>query len=514
MKNLRAEIEQAINTYKSGNLIKTETITKKLISENPKIGFLYNLLGLTLVRQKRIEEAEIIYKKGIAADPKFAMIYNNLGMLYIKYKSNEEDAEKFYKKAIDIDQNIYEPKTNLGNLYHSINKFKKSIMYHKLAIETNPKIPYSYLNLANVYITIGSFHLAVKQLKEAIKIDYYFYQAHRLLSRIIKYTKKEPHLNQLKELYQKLGNNFSEDKMLLGFALGKAYEDIKDYDQSFKYYKNSNIINKSKNKFFLKIEKEKFSKIKSKFNKDFFKEKRINGYETNKPIFIVGMPRSGTTLVEQIISSHKDVYGADEIELLPKIIDNYFGKNYEKIDSINKVDFNKMGNEYIDEMNRVSEDSIRCTDKLPYNFINIGFIKLMLPKAKIVHCCRNPKDNIFSIFKNYFPGNKISYSSDLSEIVDYYNLYSDLMNKWNLLMPNYIINIKYEDLVLNNKKEVLKILNFCDLNWDDKCLKFYENTRPVKTASDIQVRSKIYKSSINSWKDYKKHLIKFFNKLD
>ena len=172
-----------------------------------------------------------------------------------------------------------------------------------------------------------------------------------------------------------------------------------------------------------------------------------------------------------------------------------------------------MGEDYIKEMNIKSNNAKRSTDKLPYNFLNIGLIHLMLPKSKIIHCYRNPKDNIFSIFKNFFPGNKIAFSSDLKETIEYYNLYKDLMKFWKYTLPNFVYDISYENLINNTESETIKLVKHCDLNWDKNCLSFYNNKRPVKTASDTQVRNKIYKTSINSWKNYHDHLNKFYDDL-
>ena len=150
---------------------------------------------------------------------------------------------------------------------------------------------------------------------------------------------------------------------------------------------------------------------------------------------------------------------------------------------------------------------------MPENFYWVGFIKLILPQSKIIHCHRNSKDNCLSLFKNHFPGGKINYSYDLNKIVEYYNLYSDLMNYWNNLLPNFVFNIKYENLVSNVKNEIHNLLKFCNLDWNANCLHFHNNKRAVKSASDIQARSKIYTSSINSWKKYEKYLTNYFLKL-
>ena len=230
------------------------------------------------------------------------------------------------------------------------------------------------------------------------------------------------------------------------------------------------------------------------------------------------MPRSGTSLIEQILASHSKVFGADEVLFIPNLINKYFNQDninlfLQGIFDFDSSNLKKMGEDYIMSMKSISNNSARTTDKLPANFLNIGLIKFIFPKSKIVHCERNAEDNIFSIFKNYFPGNKITFGSDLRETVEYYKLYFDLMKFWNKLLPNYILNIKYENLVKNTEYEIKNLLNFCDLDWESNCLKFYKNKRPIKTASDTQVRSKIYSSSINLWKKYEKFLRKYYDNL-
>ena len=150
---------------------------------------------------------------------------------------------------------------------------------------------------------------------------------------------------------------------------------------------------------------------------------------------------------------------------------------------------------------------------MPINFLYLGFIKLILPKSKIIHCKRNSKDNCLSIFKNYFRGKKLTFAYNIEEIVDYYNLYKNLMDYWKMIFPDFIYEIKYENLIINTKYEIKKLLTNCNLEWEDDCLNFYKNKRPIKTASDFQARNKIYASSVNSWKNYEEYLLRPFKKL-
>ncbi len=524
MEKLKKQIEEAVEIYKSRDLIKAEKITKELISSNSKVVFLYNLLGLILVDQKKIDEAEEFYNRGLKVDPNFAMIYNNLGLLYANHRikndfSNLGKAEFFYKKSIALNENIPEPHNNLGTLYSTLNKIENAIDSYKKAISINPNFSFAYHNLGNAYISLGKMEEAKKNLLMAIKLSPDLIVAHRTLSRLIKYTQKDEHFNSLKKMYQDTKNNNSEVKMELSFALGKAHEDMKNFEESFSYYQEANLINRKKISFSIKKEKSKFDEIKNIYSEKLFEEFKNEGHKTESPIFIVGMPRSGTTLVEQILSSHSSVFGADEVEILPRLIKKYFGDNnlrlfFNKVVDFKNENFEIMGREYEKQMINISNNSKRYTDKLPTNFLLIGFIKLILPKSKIINCKRDARDNCFSIYKNHFTSGKVHFAYNLNEIVEYYKLYSDLMNYWVNLFPKFIYNISYESLIENSTDEIKKILKFCNLEWEENCLHFYKNQRPIKTASDVQVRKKIYNTSISKWKNYETFLNDYFRNFD
>lgn len=265
-------------------------------------------------------------------------------------------------------------------------------------------------------------------------------------------------------------------------------------------------------------EKNEFLRIKQIFNEKLFNKFKVSGNQDFSPIFILGMPRSGTTLVEQIISSHPEVFGGDELNFLTDIVKkNFKDKNFElilqKFSSLNEHDLIKLGTEYINNLKNKSNNSNRTTDKLPINFKWIGLIKLLVPNSKIIHCYRNPEDNCLSIFKNFFTSKELTFAYNLEEIIEFYNLYENLMIYWKKLLPKFIIDIKYENIVQNPEEQIKSLIDNCNLSWNDTCLKFYNNKRAISTASDAQARKKIYKTSINTWKKYEKHLKKSFQKL-
>ena len=190
-----------------------------------------------------------------------------------------------------------------------------------------------------------------------------------------------------------------------------------------------------------------------------------------------------------------------------KIIDEAFKKAFYRL--LSKI----LNSKYINKLKSLSDNSEVVTDKLPINFKWVGLIKLILPNSKIVHCIRDPKDTCISIFKNYFANPDLNFAYNLEDISEFYNLYNDLMKHWKNTLPKFVIDIKYEKIIQNPKQQIRSLLKACNLNWNDKCLKFYNNKRVIKTASDIQARKKIYKSSIDSWLNYKKYLEEVFKRL-
>ena len=516
MKKFEEEVQNLLNLYKLKNLSAAEITANNLINKHPQNVWLYNILGLIFMEQKRFDEAINSFEKGIKVDANYAALYDNLGTIY-KKKKDYSKSETYYKKSIELNNKIPEPKNNLGNLYRLLNNNNKAIDCYVAAIKTKTNFFPGHYNLGITYKSIGKFKESKWHLNETIKINENIYAAHRNLSEITKYSVNDPHLNLLKKIYNDKKNK-NTNKKELAFALGKAYEDVKDFKKAFEFYNDANNLHRKTIDFSIKDEIDEFKEIKKTFNKKLYKTFNKSGNRDNTPIFILGMPRSGTTLVEQILSSHSDVYGGDELNFLPDILKESFTTSdnkisFSKFKKLNKIELEKIGEKYIKNLKALSPVSKKISDKLPINFKWIGLIKLILPNSKIIHCNRNSKDVCLSIFKNYFVSDKLKYAYNLKELTEFYKLYSNLMKHWEKTLPKFIYNIKYENIIHNPDREFKRLLKACDLGWDANCLKFYENKRAVNTASDTQVRKKIYKTSLHSWKKYKKFINKFFQKL-
>ncbi len=520
MDNLKIEAEKEaqiiLNYFKAKDYISAEVKAKKLIKKFPNFQAVYNLLGLCLQSQKKFLEAIKYYKIAIQNNPNFFVAINNLGLTYHNMY-DLKNAQHYYERAIEINPKFTHPISNLGNIKKELNNYEEAIKCYKLALSIDNKLYIVLHNLGMAYQALGKFEESKKYFESVLKINSKFTRADRSLSMSLKYDINNPHLkimeNKIKD--QSL-NNFQ--KIELYFGLGKAYEDIKNYKKSFENYKLGNKIKRDAIKYQINDDVKLFENIKNSFSNINFQNLENVGNKSNKMIFILGMPRSGTTLVEQIIANHKNVYGAGELRDLTQIIKENFLVNDkikfpEKFNIKDQNFFSNMGTKYLENLDRYNTNKNYITDKAPLNFKWIGLIKLILPKSKIIHCTRDPKDTCLSLFKNFFEG-ELNFSYNLEEAGKYYKLYQNLMEFWKQLLPDFIYDISYEKLVENQEFESRKLLDFCNLDWDKNCLTFYRNKRGIVTASFAQARKPIYKNSVNSWQNYKNELLPMFKILE
>lgn len=502
------EAKIILNNYTAREFNIAEIKAKKLIKKYPNYAVIHNILGLCLSEQKKFKQAIEVLKKLIKIRPDFVLAYSNLGNIYNKL-GDKESAKKYFEKAIEINPKLAMAHNNLGNLYRDLKKYDEAIICFKKAIEYNSEIFVFYNNLGVTYQNLGRFKEASEILYKAIEKNPNFAPAHHHLSTIVKYNKDHPHLNAMEKSISNK-NIPIEDKMYLNFGIGKAYEDIKNYDKAFIHYKIGNENKRKLINYSIKDDIELFENIKKTFQKNTFDKFKNTGVDDSTPIFILGMPRSGTTLVEQILSSHSKVYGADEVKNYDDTIKKYFYSNekYNFTENFNKTKnslLKKIGEEYVESIRKFSKESRYISDKALLNFRWIGLIKLTLPNAKIIHCVRDPKDTCLSIFKNNFAG-RLDFSYNLKELVTYFNLYTDLMEHWHKTLPGFVYDIFYERLISNQKNETKKLLESCNLDWEESCMNFHNNKRPVVTASIAQIRQPIYKNSVKSWKNFESHL--------
>lgn len=296
-------------------------------------------------------------------------------------------------------------------------------------------------------------------------------------------------------------------RMQLSFGLGKMHDDLKVYDKAFDYFAEGNAIRRKGISYDGAKTRVEFEAMKATFSREFFENHRPSAIEDDAPIFVVGMPRSGTTLVEQIIASHPQVFGAGELVILKTAVGKGFPLDMKGgfpagIANMPDKAFADAGHDYLDMLHARYPGFKHVTDKMPGNFLLVGFLHLMLPKAKIVHCSRNAVATCLSIFKSHFRGDGHLYGYDLAELADFHNLYVDMMAHWHTVLPGVVHDVRYEDFVADQEGQSRALIDYLGLPWNDAVLSFHENERQVRTASAAQVRQPMYKGSVDLWKRY------------
>ncbi len=511
-RNRIVEINNLISLNKfSQALSKCEILVKKF----PNNSYLLNLQGLILQQCNQVKKSIICFNKALSAQKDNYAAMNNLANSY-KNLFEFEEAENLYKTIIRNDVANVKALNNYANLKREINQYQEAKKLLLKGLKIEPKNINLLLNLAICCQGIGEMNEAKNYLSKILDIQPSNTNAHKLLSTMINYNKDQTHLAEMKKFIDDKSLN-SNQKTELFFALGKAHEDLKDYENSFQFLKKANSIQKRDQTYLLENTKKIFDNIIKIFdNIDIIKPKPN---DLNKNIFICGMPRSGTTLIEQMVASHNSVEGAGEIHYLSEIIKNNFleGIKFNKskiLDEIKNPE-NLIFKKYNNLINFHNFKSNFITDKAPQNFMWIGFIKIFFPNSKIIHCFRNPKDNCLSIFKNHFSSPTMSWAYDQKNIAEQYILYSRLMDYWKSKFKDDIFDANYEKIINSPEEEVKKIISFCDLPWDPECLNFHKNKKtPVQTVSVAQASKPIYKSSIQSNEPYVKYLSEMFNILD
>jgi len=489
--------------------------SKKMLKEDPSQITFYNLLALSYRELGNINRAEEILKNALKINPNAQSVINNLGSTY-RAKGEYVKSEEFLKSALSNNPNDINALCNFANLKRDTNEFDESIKFYEKAYKINSKITTVVINLAGAYQIIGKFDLSKKYLEIFLKDNPYNVIAHKLLSSIINYKKDKTHQYQMLLALEK-GSLNNHDLSTLNYALAKSYEDQKNYEKSFEHFKTANDLQRKRNKSYsINHDVKYFDKIKNIFNNTDFDKYERNKMNKSNLLFIVGLPRSGTTLTHQILSSHSKIYGAGELPHLYNFIKNNIEnknftslfKNYSKENDKKIKDIAKL---YISKIDYFKTDKIFTLDKAPLNFVCIGFIKILFPDAKVIHCNRNLEATALSIYKNSFE-DSIRWGNNEEDLVKFISIYLDLMKYWEKKIPNFIYNLDYQKLVENQKEETQKLLKYCGKDWEDSCLNFSKSPTPIKTVSITQARKPIYKTSLNSYEKYSEFL-EMFKKL-
>ncbi len=492
------------NAYKAkGDLFLAIAAFKKAAKIKQNFDICINL-GNTLATVKQYAEAVKYLKQAVSINPDDAAAYYNLGRV-LNSAGLLEESISAYEKAIALKADFFEAYNNMGNTCLSIAEIDKANYCYDEALRIEPDSLDALSGKLRLLDKIKNFDKAFELVEPHIKKKTEHAGLCATFADFAHYLGRE---EQALEWLSKLTNSSrlsAADKSRLFFLLGKILDEKKDYKAAFENYEQANLLVRQPTDF--NQIKGYFSCLKNTFSKNRFEKYAKSTTLSCRPIFIVGMPRSGTSLVEQIIASHPKVAGAGELEMvssLAKETEGFVNNNisYPKIiEHLSSVQLDLLAKKYLQRLDMVNSDAEYVTDKMPHNFLHLGFIQLLFPNCRIIHCRRNALDTNLSCYFQDFTGNH-PYSNDLSDLAKYYRLYYDLMGYWqaNLSLP--IFNIDYEQLISNQETTSKQLIKFCQLDWHNDCLHFHKNKRVVSTASYDQVRQKIYSKSVERWRNY------------
>jgi len=489
--NLLGQTDEALNSY------------KQALSINPDYADAHNNLGIIHHEMGQLDEAIKCYEKTITINPENAEAHNNLGVTLNKLTQFHE-AINCYEQALAINPSYDESYFNLGTTLYELGRNDEALNSYKQTLIINPNYADAYNNIGNILQELGQFDEAFSNYVYALAIDPDNAEFHRNLALMKNYKKGDTQVIKMQSLLSD-GNLSKSERIQLCFALAKAYDDLGEKDELFKILNQGNYLRKDELNYSIEKDLNNHSLFRKMFVSNIENSSSYDSLSI-RPIFIVGMPRSGTTLVEQIISSHHKVHGAGELNaldnLIAPIMNNYSTHN----NSLSEKNFLSIRQGYSKKLSNLNVIESVITDKMPTNFKNIGFILKAFPEAKIIHLKRDAMAICWSIYQRYFPAEGIGFAYDMEDLGEFYNSYTEMMTFWHELFPNQIYDISYEDLTTNQEHETKKLLEYCELDWDKNCLNFHKNKRAVKTSSSFQVKEKMYQGSSDVWTKYKTQL--------
>jgi tetratricopeptide (TPR) repeat protein len=511
---LRPAYAEAINNMGTalrdmGRGAEAEATYRQAQALKPDDPSVLNNLALALKDFERFEEASALLTRSLSLDPGNAKASTYLALVRLEQKLVPE-AETAAQRALALAPADPEALNAMGLVRFEQQRSDEALALHCRAIALKPDLADAHNNIGNILKENGELAAARAALERAIELDpreagYYFN-----LADAKKFTAGDAHLAAMEQRLRNLDGLSAIARSRLDFALAKAYDDVGRYEEAFACMREGNALKRGRIDYDEASTLGLFDRIRSAFGRGLLEAKMgAAGYASSLPVFVVGMPRSGTTLVEQILASHPAVHGAGELTDFNRLVDRMAGPRGdafcypEDTRALTTDQLRALGEAYAEGLRRRAPGAARVTDKMPANFLFLGLIHLALPNAHIIHVLRDPRDTCLSCFSKLFTAAQ----DDLGELGRYYRKYAELMAHWRSVLPaGHMLEIRYEDVIADLEAAARRIIDHCGLDWDPRCIAFHEAKRPVRTASASQVRRPIYRSSQGRWRAYAAHL--------
>ena len=505
-----------------------ETVYRKALDLQPNNPDTLDNLALAVKDLDRLDEAANLLQRALVIEQNSDKIHLHYGTVLLDQKKVEEAAAAA-GRALALNPNNHDTINLMGRVAFERGDLDSALIDYRRALTLKPDLADAHNNIGNVLKELGRLAEAEEAYLQALRLDPNIAGVYVNLADSKKFAPGDTHLVAMETLAAKPDGLSKSDRMQLDFALGKAYADLQDYPRSFRHLLDGNAAKRATISYDQKSVLALFDQIENVFTAELIAAKAGGGEPSPSPIFVIGMPRSGTTLVEQIIASHPLVHGAGELQTFNDVILTVHGPDGstlsypEFVPTLDAAALRQIGSHYIAALrelalkqgDRKNANQIqRITDKMPSNYYFVGLIHLALPNAKIIHSIRDPVDTCISCFSKLFSAEQ-NHTYDLAELGRYYSRYERLMAHWRRVLPEgSVLDVRYEDVVADLEGQARRIIAHCGLPWDDRCLSFHRTERPIRTASATQVRKPIYKSAVGRWRVYEEQLGPLLNALN
>jgi tetratricopeptide (TPR) repeat protein len=507
----KSAVVEAITRVQEGREKEAIELFRKVLKADPdNVDAMRYLAAAYLKEQKNMGDAEALLRRASQIAPAYVEVLMLLGSVLMERNKYPEAAEAF-EKVIKLHPNSDAAWAGLAQSFARSDKIEQAANAFVRAIELNPRVPLVQMSYGHILKTLGDQEKSLTAYREAIRLRPNFGEVYWSMANLKIFKFEDSEVVAMEKQLEDSELEASPE-VHFRFALGKAYEDRKDYSKAWHYYDTANKKQRELVKHDPVEVQMKQAQIMDVFSREFLKEQSGNGFDVPDPIFIVGLPRSGSTLIEQILASHSQVEGTAELPFLGKIASTMGRYRSDSVrfpaavKDFRKQDWLAYGKQYI-EMSSThrTTSATYFTDKLPNNFPLVGLIHLILPNAKIINARRHPIDCCLGNYKQLW-GKGQHFTYDVFELADYYREYHKIMSHWHDVLPGKVLDVHYEETVLDLEGQVRKILDYCGLPFEEQCTRFYETDRAIWTASSEQVRQPIYQDALGRWRHYGKDL--------
>jgi tetratricopeptide (TPR) repeat protein len=488
-----------------------EAAYRKALELNPNNPDTLDNLALAVKDLDRLDEAADLMRRALAVEQRSDKLYAHYGLILLDHNKHEEAAAAT-ERALALNPDNHDAVNQMGRIAFERGNPDAALGYYRRALALKPDMADAFNNIGNALKELGRLDDAQQAYLESIRLDPTVTAAYVNFADAMTFTPGNAHLATMEALAAQPHEMTKRDRMQLDFALGKAYADLKDFSRSFRHFLAGNAAKRATIAYDENATFDLFDRIEKTFTRELIEKKSGGGDPAPLPIFVLGMPRSGTTLIEQIIASHPAVHGAGELQTLNDVALSIHGPDGatlpypEFVPLADAAALRQIGARYVSLLRQLAPGAERITDKMPSNYYFAGLIHLALPNAKIIHSMRDPVDTCISCFSKLFSAEQ-NHTYDLGEIGRYYRRYQRLMSHWRSILPaDRILDVRYEDVVADLEGQARRIIAHCGLPWDDRCLAFHKTERPIRTASASQVRRPIYKSAVGRWRVYEDQL--------